>query len=117
MSQIELSIPRGSQAQQAVEMLHMEASSAWGLLLLPVTINKSFLFTGGLLEPPHLPYTHSAKLCIIFSHHRDADQLRTSYDLNVYVPQFLPFVTQFHMLSPTHPPKLMYYDMEVWACG
>lgn len=95
----------------------MEASSAWGLLLLPVTINKSFLFTGGLLEPPHLPYTHSAKLCIIFSHHRDADQLRTSYDLNVYVPQFLPFVTQFHMLSPTHPPKLMYYDMEVWACG
>lgn len=66
-------------------MLYMEVSFVWGLLFLFVIINKLFLFIGGLLELSYLFYIYFVKFCIIFSYYRDVDQLRISYDLNVYV--------------------------------
>ena len=64
MSWIELSIHRSSQAQQAVEMLKMKASSARRLLLLPVTTNKSFLFAGAYWSLCLHLAPNPAKLCI-----------------------------------------------------
>lgn len=68
---MELSLHRDSHAHQA-ETLQKEASSTWGLLLLSVTAqNYSHLLelTGASSPTPSL----SPKLCIIFSHHKDAN--------------------------------------------
>lgn len=94
MSQTELSTHRGSQAQQAVEMLQMEAGSVPEAATSACNNCRSFLFTGAswnLCLHPH----PSARLCIIFNHHRDANQLHTSYGLNVHVPQSLSLSRSF----------------------
>lgn len=101
MSQTELSIHRGSQAQQAVEMLQMEAGSAREAAASACNNCRSFLFTGASWNL--CLHSHpSARLCIILNQHRDANQLHTSYGLNVHVPQSLSFVTQFLMSNSTH---------------
>lgn len=94
MSQTELSTHRGSQAQQAVEMLQMEAGSAPEAATSACNNCRSFLFTGASWNLCLHP-TPSARLCIIVDHHRDANQLHISYGLNVHVPQSLSLSRSF----------------------
>lgn len=114
MSQTELSTHRGSQAQQAVEMLQMEAGSAPEAATSACNNCRSFLFTGASWNL----CLHPQPLCWTLHYLRSPQRCQsvTNQLWSKCSCSSVPFiVTQFHMSNPTHKP--MYCDVEVWGCG